>query len=168
MISTKDFLIKDILGESKGSSSDGGIETRLRVIRNEVVDKPIIFIGAGTCGLGAGAGKTLESVKAYLKVNNIDARVIETGCIGLCSSEPLMDVQLPGRSRLCFEKVNAEQVDGILSSLLGPGLVPEHNILGQYCDKLAEPWGGINEINNHPFLGHKKELYLKIVGFATL
>ncbi len=164
MISTKDFLLKDILGKSKGSSNDGGIETRLRVLRNEVVDKPIIFIGAGTCGLGAGAGKTLKSVKAYLEMNKIDARVIETGCIGLCSSEPLMDVQLPGRSRLCFEKVNAEQVDGILSSLLGSGRVPEHNILGQYYEEGAEQWDGINGINDHPFFKPQKRIVLKNCG----
>jgi len=54
--------------------------------------QPVIYIGTGTCGLGAGAYETLEQIKKYLSEKKINAKIIEVGCIGLCSSEPLVDI----------------------------------------------------------------------------
>ncbi|MDD5010572.1 MAG: hypothetical protein PHQ00_00440, partial [Phycisphaerae bacterium] len=51
-------------------------------LRRDKLTKPAIFIGAGTCGLGAGASKTLEAVREYCKTKNIDADIVEVGCIG--------------------------------------------------------------------------------------
>ena len=50
---------------------------KLTLIKRETVSKPVIYIGAGTCGLGAGAGKTINSVKSYLNNKDIDAEIIE-------------------------------------------------------------------------------------------
>ncbi len=75
-----------------------------RRLRRRVLEKPVLFVGTGTCGLGAGAGKTLAAVRAILGDAGIEADVVEVGCIGLCSEEPLLDVQLPGRTRLCFAR----------------------------------------------------------------
>jgi (2Fe-2S) ferredoxin len=77
-------------------------------LRRENTSRPAIFVGAGTCGLGAGAAKTLQAVKTWLNERAVEADVIEVGCIGLCSAEPLMDVQLPGRSRVMFQHVTEE------------------------------------------------------------
>jgi NADH:ubiquinone oxidoreductase subunit E len=57
----------------------------------------VIYVGAGTCGLGAGADKTLAQIKAYCAAKKLDVDVTEVGCVGLCSEEPVVDVQLPGR-----------------------------------------------------------------------
>ena len=65
--------------------------------------RPDDFIGAGTCGLGAGAKETLAAVHAYLDGHEINADVVMVGCIGLCSLEPLVDIQLPGRARVSFQ-----------------------------------------------------------------
>ncbi len=62
-----------------------------------------MYVGAGTCGLGAGAKETLAAVHEYLDGREIKADVVMVGCIGLCSFEPLVDVQLPGRNRVCFQ-----------------------------------------------------------------
>jgi hypothetical protein len=72
-------------------------DTLLSSLRRERLAKPAIFVGTGTCGLGAGAAKTLEAVRNYLKTLQKD--VVEVGCVGLCSEEPILDVQLPGRAR---------------------------------------------------------------------
>ncbi|MFW5839459.1 MAG: CCxxC motif-containing NuoF prefix domain-containing protein, partial [Planctomycetota bacterium] len=52
---------------------------RLAELRREKLTKPAIFVGAGTCGLGAGAGKTLKKLRAWLENKNIDADVVEVG-----------------------------------------------------------------------------------------
>src|SRR5512137_2453942 len=56
--------------------------------------EPIVYIGMGTCGLGAGAGKSLAALKAYLAKTGRRATIVEVGCLGLCSREPLIDLQL--------------------------------------------------------------------------
>ncbi|MCK7525228.1 MAG: hypothetical protein MZV64_50295 [Ignavibacteriales bacterium] len=95
------------------------------IVREEAVESsaegrcevPVIFIGTGTCGLGAGAGKTKLTAQEYLTRHGIDATIIEVGCIGLCSSEPILDIQFPGKRRISFEKVTADKVEGILDKV---------------------------------------------------
>jgi hypothetical protein len=89
---------------------------QLKVLRREFIEAPVIFIGTGTCGLGAGAGKTKLAAQEYLTRNRLNAAIIEVGCIGLCSSEPILDIQLPGKKRISFEKVTADKVVDILDN----------------------------------------------------
>ena len=60
------------------------------------------------------AGKTLTAVRTYLARHDVDAEVVEVGCIGLCSAEPLVDVQLPGMTRIAFQGITADKVDDLL------------------------------------------------------
>ena len=88
--------------------------SRISRLRREDVVQPVIFIGAGTCGLGAGAAKTMAVVREYLRSHEIEADIVEVGCIGLCSAEPLLDVQLPGRNRISFKGVTADKTERVL------------------------------------------------------
>ncbi len=45
------------------------LDALLAGLRREQVSRPVIFVGAGTCGLGAGAAKTLARIKAVLRGN---------------------------------------------------------------------------------------------------
>jgi NADH:ubiquinone oxidoreductase subunit F (NADH-binding)/(2Fe-2S) ferredoxin len=123
---------------------------RVRAHRRDRVTRTAIYIGAGTCGLVAGAGKTLGAVRAYLARHNIEADVIEVGCIGLCSAEPLLDVQVPGLARISFQKVTHDCVPEILDAALKGGL-PDGHILGQFRTTDATPWNGVPFLDEHPF-----------------
>jgi len=92
--------------------------SKMAVLRREMVARPVIFVGAGTCGLGAGAGKTLSAIRSYLSAGSVAADVVEIGCIGLCVAEPMVDVQLPGRTRLSFKSVTADKVPALLDAIL--------------------------------------------------
>jgi NADH:ubiquinone oxidoreductase subunit F (NADH-binding)/Pyruvate/2-oxoacid:ferredoxin oxidoreductase delta subunit len=167
MKNTRDFLINDILNNYLGITHTAETEKRLRTLRNEEVDKPTIYIGMGTCGLGAGAEKTEIAVRHFLETHNISADIIETGCIGLCSSEPIMDVQLPGKNRLSFEQVTIDKVETILSSLLEGKLCYENNILGQFISVNAKQWDGVRNINDHPFFKNQTRIVLKNCGIRN-
>ena len=69
-------------------------------LRRDTLTRPVIFIGAGTCGLAAGAGATLKAIEKYVQDHNTEVDIVETGCVGLCSAEPIVDIQLPHRPRL--------------------------------------------------------------------
>jgi NADH:ubiquinone oxidoreductase subunit F (NADH-binding)/Pyruvate/2-oxoacid:ferredoxin oxidoreductase delta subunit/(2Fe-2S) ferredoxin len=103
----------------------------LDLVKRTKVEKPVIYVGAGTCGLGAGAASTLTEVKKWLADNKKDAEVLEVGCVGMCIKEPLMDVQLPGKSRLSFGEVTGNKVETILNKVFA-GEIPEEHVLGQF------------------------------------
>lgn len=121
------------------------------LLRRENVQKPAIFIGAGTCGLGAGAHKTLAAVKRYIEEKKIDADIMETGCIGLCSAEPLMDVQLPGKTRISFQDITEDKVTETLDNVFSGALPGDDAVLGQFRQEQLEPWQDAPYIDEHPF-----------------
>jgi NADH:ubiquinone oxidoreductase subunit F (NADH-binding)/Pyruvate/2-oxoacid:ferredoxin oxidoreductase delta subunit len=120
-------------------------------LRREKIDKPAIFIGLGTCGLGAGAGKTLAAVREYLAAKSIDADIVEVACIGMCSSEPMVDVQLPGRTRVSFGGVKADDVNALLDGAFQGVFDPKH-LLGQFRQVGLEPYVGTPYLDEHDFL----------------
>ncbi len=74
----------------------------------------VIYIGAGTCGLAAGAGETMEQIKLELGKRNLTAQITTVGCIGMCVREPLVDVQLPNQPRITYGNVKPEMVARII------------------------------------------------------
>lgn len=154
----REFLIEHI-------RPDGNSDNRalLGELQRNKVNIPVVFIGAGTCGLGAGAAKTATAIRQYFKDNSIDATVIEVGCIGLCSAEPIVDIQLPGRSRISFQKVQAEEVPGILEGTLTLSPPPE-KILGQIPVPGCTAWEGVPLLSELPFFAPQTRLVLKNCG----
>lgn len=159
----KDFLINEVLRDYNSNSKDEFTINKMASLKNETIEKPIIYIGAGTCGLGAGAEKTLNKTIQYLKEKNIEAHIIETGCIGLCSSEPIMDVQLPGYNRISFEQITEDKVNGLLDQLFKLEL-PNEKIMGQYASQNNRSWENVQDIKEHPFFAPQERVVLKNCG----
>jgi NADH-quinone oxidoreductase subunit F len=134
-------------------------------LRRERVDRPTIYVGAGTCGLGAGAAKTLQAIHEYLKTKALAADVVEVGCVGVCSEEPIVDVQLPGRTRLSFGQVMAEKVADLLDAVFA-GNVPTKPLLGQFrADGSAlEEWADVPYLDQHAFLAPQRRVVLAASG----
>lgn len=91
-------------------------------------DKANIIIGMGTCGIAAGARKLLQAVMKEIEKRDIDIVVSQTGCIGMCEKEPLLDVQMPGKERITYGNVEVKDVEKIIL---------EHVINGNVVDGLA-------------------------------
>jgi NADH:ubiquinone oxidoreductase subunit F (NADH-binding)/(2Fe-2S) ferredoxin len=143
-------LIEGILaGQDPQATSSQHQELRAR-LRRETLDHPALFVGAATCGLGAGAAKTVAAVREYLADRQTEAEVVEVGCIGVCAAEPLLDVQLPGRTRLCFTEVTDEKVPELLDRVFA-GDPPEELLLGQHRSEVLEAWPGVPYVDEHPF-----------------
>jgi NADH:ubiquinone oxidoreductase subunit F (NADH-binding)/Pyruvate/2-oxoacid:ferredoxin oxidoreductase delta subunit len=153
-----DFLVN---GPSANLSEEKA--KQLKVLRREIVERPVIFIGTGTCGLGAGAGKTKAKAHEYLTRHSIDATIIDVGCIGLCSSEPIMDIQIPGKKRISFEKVTSDKVEDILDKIFY-NEIPAHPALGQFAAGEGESWQQVPLIEEHPFFAPQTRVVLKNCG----
>jgi len=97
-------------------------EIRTRAISEwealEQSDKPRILVGAATCGRAAGALAVLEAINRELTRHNIQATVTQTGCIGLCYAEPLVDIVKPNRPRLCYGNVTPQIVPQLIKDYI--------------------------------------------------
>jgi NADH:ubiquinone oxidoreductase subunit F (NADH-binding)/Pyruvate/2-oxoacid:ferredoxin oxidoreductase delta subunit len=158
----KEFLVQNILTNPNNNLSKNELE-KLSLYKNEKNKIPVIFIGAGTCGLGAGAEKTITATKNYLLKNGIEASIVETGCIGLCSSEPIVDIKLPGKNRISFENITADKVEPLLESIFSHKLNGESK-LGQFYTEENKEWLNVNDINEHPFFKPQTRFVLKNCG----
>jgi len=75
----------------------------------------IFFVGSATCGRAAGASDTVDRLRKEIDTLGIEGEVIETGCLGLCSLEPLMVVHKNADTpRICYGEVNATRAVRIL------------------------------------------------------
>lgn len=135
-------------------------------LRRDVIKRPVVYVGAGTCGLGAGAGKTLAAIERFLEERNIDAEVVTVGCIGMCSAEPIVDVQLPGRARISMEKVTAGRVGRLLEQIWD-GKVPSSQVLGQFSKPGQDSWEDVPELCEHPFFKPQTRLVLANCGIIN-
>ncbi len=138
------------------------IRGRVSVLKRETLDRPVIFVGAGTCGLAAGAGRTLEALKAELTERKIDADLVEVGCVGLCSAEPIVDLQLPGRSRLSFARVTEADAARVAEAIGGE--IPADLLLGQYREGEGKDWPDLPYLDGHPFFRDQTRLVLENCG----
>ncbi|MFW6022688.1 MAG: (2Fe-2S) ferredoxin domain-containing protein [Halanaerobiaceae bacterium] len=91
-------------------------------------DKPKIIIGMGTCGIAAGARNILQAVMDEIDKRDLNVVVTQTGCIGMCEKEPLLDVKMPGKERITYGNLEVEDARKI---------VLEHVINGNIVEELA-------------------------------
>lgn len=78
---------------------------------------PKVVVGMGTCGLAAGARDTMLAIIDELrKRQKTDVNITETGCIGLCVKEPIIEVEIPGSERVIYGNVTPSRARQIVAS----------------------------------------------------
>ncbi len=84
------------------------LKSQARLQWQEIWDggKPVILVGAATCGRAAGALDVLRTLRSEVKKHNLDCPVIEVGCMGHCYAEPLVIISKPGYPSICYGHVN--------------------------------------------------------------
>jgi NADH:ubiquinone oxidoreductase subunit F (NADH-binding)/Pyruvate/2-oxoacid:ferredoxin oxidoreductase delta subunit len=161
----KEFLVEKIL-KNYSNFFDKVTADRLGQIKRDKVSRPVVFIGMGTCGLIAGAGKTYDAAIRFMADHKIDGEVVKVGCLGLCSAEPLMDVQLPGKTRISLHHATDDRVEDLLNSVFHRTLVAE-TILGQYKHVDQEDWPNVPYIDQHPFFSRQHRILLRNTGIIS-
>jgi len=72
--------------------------------------KTRVVVGLGTCGIAAGARPVMLAILDELQKRNIDNVIVtETGCIGLCQYEPIIDVIKPDQPKVTYVNMNPEK-----------------------------------------------------------
>jgi len=94
--------------------------------------KPRIVVGMGTCGIAAGAKDVFNAVVQEVESRRLDVVVAQTGCIGMCQREPLLDVELPGGPRVTYGNVAVKDVPRIIASHVLNGSIVEELAVAQF------------------------------------
>jgi NADH:ubiquinone oxidoreductase subunit F (NADH-binding)/NAD-dependent dihydropyrimidine dehydrogenase PreA subunit/(2Fe-2S) ferredoxin len=95
----------------------------LRGEKSLLPERTKIMVGTATCGRAAGASEVLEAVREEVEKRALPYLISETGCIGWCSQEPLLDICVPGQPRLSYGRVKPERAREIVRAL--PEAKPE-------------------------------------------
>jgi len=98
-------------------------------IRTETGTK--IIVGMGTCGIAAGARETMHAILEELQKREIDAHVTTVGCIGMCSKEPLVDIEQAGQPRITYCNVHPPMIPRLIEEHLINGSVVQEWVMGR-------------------------------------
>jgi len=86
-----------------------------------------VVVGMATCGIAAGARPVLMSIMDEIKKNELaDVVVAQTGCIGMCRLEPIVEVYRPGEEKVTYVKMNPSKAIRVIN---------EHIMKGKIVDK---------------------------------
>ena len=112
----------------------------LAAIRDKMKDKVVIregsaqtrvVVGMATCGIAAGARPVLNAFTAGVQKEGLVDKitVTQTGCIGICQYEPVVEVFEDGKDKVTYVKLTPEKSERIIKEhLVGGKVVTEYTI----------------------------------------
>lgn len=106
-------------------------KTRNQVILRENNDNAIrVLVGMATCGIAAGARPILASlVDEVAKRGLANVTVTQTGCIGICQFEPVIEVVAPGQEKVTYVHMTPEKAIRVVNDhLVNGNVVTEYTI----------------------------------------
>lgn len=91
-----------------------------------------VVVGMATCGIAAGARPVLNALVEEVSRLNIPVTVTQTGCIGLCSLEPIVEVFDAKGEKTTYVLMNSEKAKQVALKHLKNDEVVEEYTIGQY------------------------------------
>ncbi|MTI95583.1 MAG: (2Fe-2S) ferredoxin domain-containing protein [Firmicutes bacterium] len=98
-------------------------EQQQKIHEPEKLEQVNVIIGMGTCGIAAGARNVLAAVKDAVAEHGLQVNIIETGCIGMCEYEPLLDIQLVPEERITYGQVTPDLARKIIADHIANGQI---------------------------------------------
>lgn len=105
-----------------------------KVILREGVNDIRVVVGMATCGIAAGARPVLNTLVEEVNKENLSDKITvsQTGCIGICQYEPIVEVFEAGKDKVTYVKMTAEKAKRVVEEhLKGGKVVTEYTIAGQ-------------------------------------
>ena len=102
-----------------------------KVILREGANEIRVVVGMATCGIAAGARPVLNAFVEEVANNGLTASVTvtQTGCIGICQYEPVVEVYAPNQEKVTYVKMDAEKAARVVAEhIKGGKVVPEYTI----------------------------------------
>lgn len=102
---------------------------RDKVILREGVNSVRVVVGMATCGIAAGARPVLNALVEGVNEEGLTEKVTvsQTGCIGICQLEPIVEVFEPGKEKITYVKMTPEKAARVIEEHLKNG-----NVVNEY------------------------------------
>ena len=96
-------------------------------LRKEDSNQTRIIVGMATCGIASGARPVLTALSDIVQEKGLtNVMVTQTGCIGLCQYEPIVEIVEPGKDKVTYVKMTPEKAIEVID---------QHIIRGQIVNK---------------------------------
>ncbi len=90
-----------------------------------------VVVGMATCGIAAGARPVLKALTEELEKRNVkNVAIAQTGCIGMCQYEPIVEVYEPGKEKVTYVQMTAEKAVKVVANHLVNGEVVNEYTVG--------------------------------------
>jgi NADH:ubiquinone oxidoreductase subunit F (NADH-binding)/(2Fe-2S) ferredoxin/NAD-dependent dihydropyrimidine dehydrogenase PreA subunit len=110
-----------------------------------------VVVGLGTCGISAGAKQIMETLQRETEARGIkNVQIVPTGCIGMCTYEPIVEVFEHGKEKVSYIHVDDRIANSIVSEHLQNG-----RPIAEYTVDGGED-GALKNLNDSPF--YKKQV----------
>jgi len=95
--------------------------------------KWVIRVGLASCGIAAGGLRIYDALKTKLQEKDLPIEVKQTGCMGMCYNEVLVEVSSPEHGRVFYGKVTPDRLDRIIEEhIIGGQPVTEWIVLADW------------------------------------
>ena len=103
-------------------------------VRESGDDAIRVVVGMATCGIAAGARPVMTAFLDEIDKRGLsNVTVTQTGCIGVCRLEPIVEVYVPGEEKVTYVKMKPEMVPTVVEQHL-----VNHNVVTDYTIGAAE------------------------------
>ena len=105
---------------------------RDKVILREGVNSVRVVVGMATCGIAAGARPVLNALVEGVNKEGLTEKVTvsQTGCIGICQYEPVVEVFEDGKDKVTYVKMTADKAAEVVEKHLKGGQIVEQYTIG--------------------------------------
>ena len=91
-------------------------------LRSENADTIRVVVGMATCGIAAGARPVLNSFVEEINKRGLkNVQVTQTGCIGVCRLEPIVEVYVPGQEKVTYVKMTPDKAKRVVEEHIKNG-----------------------------------------------
>lgn len=96
-----------------------------KVVLREGTNELRIVVGMATCGIAAGARPVLNTIVEAVNEGGLADKVTvsQTGCIGLCQFEPIVEIHEAGKEKVTYVKIDSDKAKRIIEEHIKGGKV---------------------------------------------
>ena len=99
--------------------------------REAAHDSTRVVVGMATCGIAAGARPVLNAFTEEVARRDLHGVLVtQTGCIGICQYEPVVEVLVPGQEKVTYVKMTPEKAVRVVNDHLVNGNVVTEFTIG--------------------------------------
>ncbi|MCU0509091.1 MAG: NADH-quinone oxidoreductase subunit F, partial [Anaerolineae bacterium] len=90
-----------------------------------------VTVGMGTCGIAAGAEDAVDAIRGEAERRGLRAEIGRVGCVGMCSYEPMIELQAHDRGRMNYGQATADNIAEIFAAYYDGGSLSNAVVVGE-------------------------------------